>query len=336
MSTQTEMTDSNEETKCSTPTPPLVTCDSQTAAFIRFIVEVIGLFYQIIYIYLECLKSVFFGRQEKDVSCQVVVITGAGHGFGRELALEFASRGANLALIDINLQGVEEVAKHLSHLYPELKVFPLKCDVTSVNDVNDVFTEIKESLGPVDILVNNAGVVSCKPILDLDARSIVRTFNVNCISHFWTIQAVLPDMIQRRTGHLVTVSSSTGLTGVANLTDDCASKFASIGLMKALELELQSNGFRDLIHLSTICPLAMSTGMFQSPKSRFPAVFGTLDPVSAAKKAVYGILTNESLVCIPKRFEYFHRISQVTPSKVSSMVQQFFEYGVDAHDKKML
>jgi hypothetical protein len=83
--------------------------------------------------------------------------------------------------------------------------------------------------------------------------------------------------------------------------------------------------------MTTVCPLAMSTGMFHFPKSSFPDLFGTLVPEEAAKRAIHGILTNQVLVCVPKTFEYLFRFSEITPSKVAIAVQQFINYGVDAH-----
>jgi all-trans-retinol dehydrogenase (NAD+) len=302
------------------------------SVFLKVVLEILGLCIHVSFIYLECFLSSLFGRTEKNVVGKVVAITGGGQGFGKELALIFAKRGASVALLDINVKGVQEVGREIKELLPTTKFIALRCDVTNLEDVIRVFGEIKDSLGPVDILINNAGIVSCKPFLELDPKSIERTFQVNSIAHFWTTRVVLPDMMSRGNGHIVAISSSAGLTGTANLTDYCASKFATIGFMKSLELELhsKSNCYHD-IELTTVCPLAMSTGMFHAPKSRFPFIFGTIDPRDAAEKAVHGILTHERLVCIPKRFEYFHRISQVTPSKVSSLVQLFFEYGVEPH-----
>lgn len=309
---------------------------SRMSSLSRLLLEIFVLCIHVTLIYFECFVATLFGRTEKDVAGKLVVITGAGQGFGKEVALQFASKGASVALLDINIKGVQEVGQEIRDLYPKSKTLALRCDVTDLDDVTRVFGVIRENLGSVDILINNAGIVSCKPFLELNPKAIERTFQVNSIAHFWTTRNVLPDMMSRGSGHIVAVSSSAGLTGTANLTDYCASKFATIGFMKSLELELYSKGstYSD-IQLTTVCPLAMSTGMFHAPKSRFPIIFGTLDPKEAALKTVHGILTNERLVCVPKRFEYFHRISQITPSRVSSLVQLFFEYGVEPHEVKV-
>ena len=91
----------------------------------------------------------------------------------------------------------------------------------------------------MSILVNNAGVVSAKPILELDPDSIKRTFNVNIVSHFWTVKAVLPRFKDRKYGHIITVASTMGLVSVADMTDYCASKYAAVGFADALRQEIQ-------------------------------------------------------------------------------------------------
>ena len=155
---------------------------------------------------------------------------------------------------------------------------------------------------------------------------------MNVFAHFWTIQSVLPDMKKRGSGQIVAVSSIAGVLGTANLTDYCASKFAIIGLMKSLEQELHPiAGVNKDIHLTTVLPLAMTTGMFHSPRTRFESVFPVIDAVTVAEKAVNAILTNQSQVFVPKQAEYFYRIGHILPTRVNEALQSFFQYGVDPH-----
>lgn len=98
---------------------------------------------------------------------------------------------------------------------------------------------VKQDVGPVDILINNAGVVCCKPMLDLPDKVIENTYAVNILAHYWTIKSFLPEMIRQKRGHIVTISSVTGMVGTYGCTDYGATKFACIGLHEALHCELK-------------------------------------------------------------------------------------------------
>lgn len=100
-----------------------------------------------------------------------------------------------------------------------------------------------------------------KDLLDLQDEEILSTMNVNAISHFWTIKAFLPEMIEHNRGHIVTIASLAGTVGVNKLTDYCASKYAAVGLDAALRLELATNGYSK-IKTTVVCPWFIDTGMF--------------------------------------------------------------------------
>lgn len=308
----------------------LPTCDAALAQFFHLLADIFHLIITCALVYFESFKSLFLSREEKSVQGQVVVITGAGHGLGKEMAILLSERGASLALVDINKDSVEQVAEELRSA-TEANVQTYVCDVRNVDSVTETMEKIKQTQGPIDILINNAGIVSCKPLTDLKSTDVERTFQVNVFAHFWTVRAVLPDMLSRGTGHIVAISSIAGVLGTANLTDYCASKFAIIGLMKSLEMELHENGQNAGIHLTTVLPLAMTTGMFHAPRTRFESVFPVVDATSVAQKAVHAILTNETQVFVPKVSEYFYRMGHLMPTRVSDALQAFFQYGVDAH-----
>lgn len=308
---------------------PVPTCDAALQQFFQLIADILNLILLSLWVYVDCIKSLFIGRKEKSVRGKVIVITGAGHGLGKEMASLLADRGANLALVDINEENVADVADGLKG--SGVRVESFVCDVRSQSAVADTFAKIKETVGQVDFLINNAGIVSCKPFAELTTSNIERTFQVNVFAHFWTIRAVLPDMIKRGHGHIAAISSIAGVLGTANLTDYCASKFAIVGLMKSLEQELHEKGDNEDIRLTTILPLAMTTGMFHAPRTRFESVFPVVDPTTVAKKAVHAILTNQTQVFVPKAAEYFYRLGHIFPTRIADALQSFFQYGVDPH-----
>ncbi len=163
----------------------------------------------------------------KSVENSVILITGAGSGVGKALALGFAKRGAVVVVWDINKSGLEDTVDLVKEINGT--IFSYLVDITDKNLVYRTASKVREEVGIVNILINNAGIVSGKDFLQIPDEKIIQTFNVNVISHFWLIKAFLPDMIERNSGHLVSTASIAGLVGVSGLTDYCASKFATMG-----------------------------------------------------------------------------------------------------------
>lgn len=280
----------------------------QTRSRIDLVHEVITLIYQIVAIYLQSLLYLIIGKPEKDLNGQIVVITGAGHGLGRELALELSQLKCKIALLDVNLANCQKVENEINCAGKLSKSY--RCDVTNKEMVSKVFKLIEKDLGKVDILINNAGITHCKPFSQLNAEQIYKTFNVNTFSHFWTIHEVLPNMIKTGSGHIVAISSIAGLIGTANCVDYCASKFAIVGIMESLDKEVHADEKNSQIHLTTICPLIMNTGMFQFPKTRFSSIFPICTANYSAKQVIKAIRCNDSLITIPRSAIIFHRLSK--------------------------
>ncbi|KAI5642090.1 short chain dehydrogenase domain-containing protein [Phthorimaea operculella] len=141
-------------------------------------------------------------------------------------------------------------------------------DLTNRDDIYRVAKRTSEEVGRVSILINNAGVVSGTYLLDTPDHLIQRTFDVNVLSHFWTVKAFLPQMIENSDGHIVTIASMAGQVGVAKLVDYCASKSAACGFDEALKIELETQGVKG-VYTSLICPYFIrATGMFEQVDSR--------------------------------------------------------------------
>ncbi|KDO24398.1 hypothetical protein SPRG_09787 [Saprolegnia parasitica CBS 223.65] len=193
-----------------------------------------------------------------DLKDRVVVITGAASGIGRGLAIAMAQKGAIVACLDMDAGSLATFAREhprLSHTFV--------CDVSDHARVVTCLTEVVAALGrDVDVLINNAGIVHGKPLLDLTHDQVQNIFGVNALAHFWTSQAVLPAMLARNNGMIVTMASIMGLNGSARLTDYCSSKFACVGFHEALRMELQHLG-KTGVHTLLVCPMAVDSGMFR-------------------------------------------------------------------------
>ncbi len=213
-----------------------------------------------------------------------VLITGAGSGIGRLLSMHFADEGAELALWDINKNNLDKVSGEIKNTGG--KALAYVCDVSDKNAVYKTAAKVKKDIGKIDILINNAGVVSGKPFLECTDEEIIRTMNVNIISHFWTVRSFLPDMIKAGSGHIVTISSAAGLIGVSSLADYCASKFAAFGFDESIRMELRKQKIKG-VKTTCVCPFYINTGMFDGVKSRFSFIL----PIYEEKKAAFKIFT---------------------------------------------
>ncbi len=196
-----------------------------------------------------------------------VLITGAGSGIGRLIALGASARGAtHIVLWDVNLSGAKSVAKELDAR--GVTALPYAVDVSKKAAVNAAAATVLEKIGHLDVLINNAGVVNGKYFLDLEERDIALTYSVNTFALYWTIQAFLPSMLERDSGRLVTIASAAGLAGSSRLTDYSGSKHAAVGFMESLRAELRDAG--SSVSTLTVNPFYINTGMFDGVKSGSP------------------------------------------------------------------
>lgn len=179
------------------------------------------LVYQVGLAYGAAIGSLLLPVKRKSIRHKNVLITGAGHGLGRELAFKFAHQGVgSIILVDINEQNNELVCREIQDKFPSVKVQAFAVDIRVEDNVAKLAQKTQEALGgSIDILVNNAGIVQCLPFLSLSPAMIERTFQVNVLAHMWTIKHFLPGMLKQKSGHIVGISSIAGLIGGKYLTD---------------------------------------------------------------------------------------------------------------------
>jgi len=230
------------------------------------------------------------------ISNKHVLITGGASGLGRLLALRCAELGATLSVWDLDEAGAQATAAAAADLgLGRARAFA--CDVGARDQVLQRAAETMQTQGPVDILVNNAGVVSGRPLLELSAEHIERTFRVNTLALFWTTGAFLPDMAARGSGHIVTVASAAGLMGSPRETDYAASKFAAVGFNEALRLELRRTA--PGLKTTVVCPYYIDTGMFEGVKTRFPLLLPILKEEDVTRRIVRAIQRDAQQLVMP-------------------------------------
>ncbi|XP_036377177.1 epidermal retinol dehydrogenase 2 [Megalops cyprinoides] len=287
----------------------------------NFFLETLRVLVLSIYFSLEAFVKLFIPSRKKSVAGETVLITGAGSGIGRLMALEFSTMGVTLVLWDINEEGIKETGRLVKER-GATDVYTYVCDCSKRDEVYKVADQVKREVGDVTILINNAGIVTGKKFMDAPDGLVEKTMEVNTMAHFWTYKSFLPAMIARNHGHLVSVASSAGLIGVNGLADYCASKFAAIGFAESVGLELLDIG-KDGIKTTIVCPFFINTGMFEGCNTKWPRMIPILEPHYVAKKVVNAIQTNQVYLLLPKSMYFIMGLKNILPTKLGLLLGDY-------------
>lgn len=186
-----------------------------------------------------------------------VLVTGSSRGIGRAIAERFAHDGHRVA-IHCHVRRAEADALKAALQQEHLSVMAVQGDVSKEAEVARMLEEIRAYFGPVDVLVNNAGIALPQQLLtDCTAADWDRLFAVNVRGAFLCCRGVLPDMVRKKRGSIVNLSSMWGVTGGSCEVPYSASKAALIGLTKALAREVAPSGIR----VNCVAPGFVPTGM---------------------------------------------------------------------------
>ena len=212
---------------------------------------------------------------------KIAIVTGAGTGIGRAIAISFAQEGAAVVLVGRTEERLLGVADEIKSLGGD--AFPLRADVSNPAEVQQLVESATRHYGKINILVNNAGVFIYKNLMELTIREWDETINTNLKGIFLCCQAVLPSMIQQKQGNIINISSIHGKIGDANLAAHCASKFGVIGLTQALAKEVIEHN----INVNVICPGQVSSRWVEEETSAVAPLLTHLRPADVAGVAVF-------------------------------------------------
>jgi 3-oxoacyl-[acyl-carrier protein] reductase len=186
---------------------------------------------------------------------KTALITGAGRGIGRATAIALAKEGVHIGMIGLSMDNLEKVSAELVQY--GVTVSAATADVSDLTSVTNAVEHIKTDLGSIDILINNAGIAKFGGFLELSPEEWEKIIQVNLMGVYHVTRAVLPEMIERKTGDIINISSSAGQRGAAVTSAYSASKFAVLGLTEALMLEVRKHNIR----VTALTPSTVATDL---------------------------------------------------------------------------
>ncbi|GAA0612818.1 SDR family oxidoreductase [Virgibacillus siamensis] len=216
----------------------------------------------------------------KQLMGKTAIVTGASSGIGTAIAKELTKAGANVVLAARNKEKLESIAADIGN---KDKLLYVQTDVTKTNDVEYLTERAKQVYGNIDIYVNNAGKMGSSRVLNGDVSEWEQMIDINIKGVLYGIHSVLPDMQERRSGHIVNIASDSGFEVIERLTVYCATKFAVRAISAGLEKELANTGVRTT---------NISPGMVETPlssESPFEDDRKKLEPTDIAKAVIYAV-----------------------------------------------
>jgi len=253
----------------------------------------------------------------KRLSEQVVLVTGGASGIGRELCLAFARYGARIGLIDRETSNLEAFAETLRQSGASCATAAV--DVRERERVHDAVRHIAGALGPIDILVTSAGICRASTVDDLKIAHLEEIVQVNFLGMAYVIEAVLPSMLERGSGHIAGISSMAGVRGIPFEPGYSASKAAVAAYLESLRCELRPRG----ISVTTVFPGYVQTplldeinGMMGADMSAGRAFTST----AAAARIRAGLERRRSYISFPTPLWFSVCLSRLMPPRLYDRV----------------
>jgi all-trans-retinol dehydrogenase (NAD+) len=243
---------------------------------------------------------------------KTVLITGGASGIGKIMARLLLEREAKVIIWDIDQS---KMAKTIDEFSSRGDVVGYIVDVSDINQIEKIAQKVKQEVGVVDILINNAGIVAGKYFHEHTTLDILKTMEINANAPMFITKEFLNDMLNQNSGHICNIASSGGLISNPKMSVYAASKWSLIGWSDSLRIEMKQ--LKKNIHVTTIMPYYINTGMFDGVKSKIPI----LEPEAAALTIIKSIEQKKRMVTIPN---YIYRLTKLGQGFMSIDVFDWF------------
>lgn len=245
---------------------------------------------------------------------RTLLITGGASGIGRIMGRMALQRGAKKVVVwDINEDNIAATESELKS-YGEVKGY--KVDVANTEMVKQMFALTNKECGDVDILINSAGIITGnKTFAEQSQQDIDRTMAINATAPMTVALQALPPMLERNVGHICNIASAAGFIANPRMSIYAASKWAVIGWSDSLRVELQEA--KSNVHVTTIAPYYISTGMFDGVRSR---IIPILKPEWVAKKILNAIEKNKKISSWPLGYHLIRTLQALLPLRALDLL----------------
>jgi 3-oxoacyl-[acyl-carrier protein] reductase len=231
-----------------------------------------------------------------DLKSKVALVTGAGHGIGKEIALALARAGADVVVTDV-ADSVFETVKELEGL--NVTAMAIKCDVSNFEEVQSTQKQVIEKFKKLDILINNAGIYPQKPFLEMTVADWCTVVRINQFGVFYFAKVFMQGMVDRKYGKIVNLSSISGpMVVFPNLVHYSTTKAAIAGFTKALALEVAHFG----VNVNAVAPGPIDVGGMQADEAMMAQVVRAIPvgrmgkPVDIANLVVFLVSDESSFI----------------------------------------
>ena len=215
---------------------------------------------------------------------KICVVTGAASGIGEATARAFAAAGARgVVIADTNIEALARVAS-------EINALPVRTDVAKETDIQALVRAAEETYGPVDIFFSNAGL-SRRGHEDAPDEEWDLMWHVHVMSHVFAARALIPGMLERGSGYLLSTASAAGLLASLNSTPYGVTKSAAIALAESLSIQYGDRGIR----FSVLCPQSVRTGM-HSGQASAASVDGVMEADEVARLVIEAMVAERFLI----------------------------------------
>ncbi|WP_054956257.1 3-ketoacyl-ACP reductase [Paenibacillus dakarensis] len=212
---------------------------------------------------------------------KTAIITGAGKGIGRAIAIALAKEGVHLGLVARTASDLEALSKLVTEQYG-VKAVAAIADISVQSEAEAAFATINQELGAIDILINNAGIAQFGNLLEMEPEQWKRIVDVNLMGTYHMLRAVLPGMIEHSKGDVINISSTAGERGFATGSAYNASKFAVMGLTEAVLQEVRKHNIR----VTALTPSTVNTDLAVNAGLKIGAEDHMMQPEDVAELAL--------------------------------------------------